>query len=435
MENKLKSSVLLRMTIVGLLTLLLLIPAAYVESLISERESRRDSAVTEVSDKWGKAQHLVGPVLTVPVEKVSIDEKGKRYVFTDQLHLLPDDVTIEAVVRPEIRYRGIYNTVVYGSTLDIKATFLADLNQEVATDARPKFEEAFVTMGIRDLKGVKQLSRFRWNQAELEFEPGVKTGGVVDAGISAKIPLSTGRNTYSFSVKLDLNGTSELLFVPVGKETRVSMSAPWGTPSFVGSFLPEERSVEKDHFTARWKVLSLNRNFPQRWLNNAHSVDGSAFGVKLMVPIDEYQKTTRAAKYAIMFIALSFLSFFLVEVLGNVQLHPVHYSLVGFALLLFYLFLLSLSEYISFDRSYAIAAVAVLGLVVGYAKAILKNILVALRLGALIAALYGFMYVILQMQDYALLFGSFGLFVILAAVMYLTRRINWFAIGKTPQTS
>ncbi len=432
----LKSSVILRMSIICVLTLILLIPAAIVGSLISERESRRNEAVLEISSKWGDAQHLVGPLLTIPFERVTVDEKGKRHTFIEQLHLLPDDLAIQTTLQPEIRYRGIYHAVLYGSSINIQAHFSFDTNKESASPGvRLRPENAFLTLGIRDLKGVKNVSAGRWNDKDLQFDPGVNSGDLVQIGISTKAPLSPRVQTYSLSLKLELNGAGEISFTPVGKETRVSIDGLWGNPSFVGSFLPETRTVHPDSFSAGWKILNLNRNFPQRWVNNAHSLHGSAFGVKLLLPIDEYQQTTRAAKYAIMFIALSFLAFFLVEILGNVHLHPVHYSLIGFALLLFYILLLSLSEYLAFGQSYVLAAAAVLGLVAGYAKAILRNTFVAILLGVLLALLYGFMYVILQMQDYALLVGSIGLFVILAVVMYLTRRIDWFAVGKTHQTS
>ena len=436
MENKLKSSVILRMSIIAMLTVLLLIPAAIVGSLISERESRRNEAVLEMSSKWGDAQHLVGPLLTIPFERVTVDEKGKRHTFVEQLHLLPDDLAVQTTLQPEIRYRGIYHAVLYGSSIDIQAHFTFDAYDEsVSPGVRLRPENAFLTLGIRDLKGVKHVSPARWNEKDLQFDPGVSSGDIVQLGISTKAPLNSRVRTYSLSLKLELNGASEISFTPVGKETRVSISGPWGNPSFIGSFLPATRTVNPNDFSAGWKILNLNRNFPQRWVNNAYSLNGSTFGVKLLLPIDEYQQTTRAAKYAVMFIALSFLAFFLVEILGNVQLHPVHYSLVGFALLLFYVLLLSLSEYLTFGQSYVLAAVAVLALVAGYAKAILHNFFVAILLGALLALLYGFMYVILQMQDYALLVGSVGLFVILAVVMYLTRRIDWFSVGKTPQTS
>jgi inner membrane protein len=208
------------------------------------------------------------------------------------------------------------------------------------------------------------------------------------------------------------------------------MSSKWRSPSFTGNFLPEKREITSDGFRAEWSVSQLNRNFPQSWSGETYAIDNSAFGVKLYSPVDQYQKVTRAVKYAILFIVLTFMAFFLTEIFTGVLIHPIQYTLIGLAIILFYVILLSLSEHIPFLSSYAIASAGVIFLISAYAKSVLKGKRSAVIIGTILLGLYLFLYVTLQLEDFALLLGSVGLFAILAVVMYLTRRINWFDIGK-----
>ncbi len=234
---------------------------------------------------------------------------------------------------------------------------------------------------------------------------------------------------------VDLNGSEQIQVVPVGKVTDLSVASHWADPSFVGSFLPSRRNVTKTDFTADWRVLHLNRNFPQNWIGAREDLRGSAFGVRLIVPIDEYQKNSRAAKYAILFIALMFLAFGMTDVLARVTFHPIHYALVTLALILFYVLLLSLSEQIGFNGAYLLAAIAVLALVVIYLYGLTQRARVSSALGGLLLVQYVFLFVLMQLEDYALLVGSLGLFVLLSVVMYLTRKIDWFTVGETEEVA
>ncbi|MBC8156087.1 MAG: inner membrane CreD family protein, partial [Bacteroidetes bacterium] len=250
---------------------------------------------------------------------------------------------------------------------------------------------------------------------------------------------------------INLNGSTQLRFLPFGKQTTVRLRSPWATPSFTGSFLPDQRSVSTQGFVASWKVLQFNRNFPQQGLGNflyrptesatnpsrngevVHKESGSvgqmdqtAFGVTLLLPVDEYQKTMRSAKYGILFVALTFVAFFFVEILDRRRIHPIQYLLVGFAICLFYLLLLSLSEHISFDRAYLVGSAIILALVTFYVRYVFQNLRLTVVFSGVLALLYGFFYSLLQLDDYSLLLGSFGLLLILGVIMYLTRNVNWY---------
>lgn len=439
-----KKSVGLRMLVILLLTLVMLIPAAFVEDLITERQQRRDGVIGEVSEKWGGIQTLSGPVLSVPFKNVVqtqvTDDKGvvstKAETVTSYAHLLPDTIAVAVELKPEVRYRGIYEIILYRS----RVTMRGRLSLEGLKNLSVKLDDVYwndvvLTLGIGDVKGIRDSVAILWSGQHLLANPGVVTTDVVSSGITAKPTITRadadGAAQYEFSVELNLNGSGELYCTPLGRETRMRVAANWANPSFVGAYLPEAREVTADSFQAQWKVLHLNRNYPQQWTGVASpAVRESAFGVKLRLALDEYQKTLRSAKYALMFIVLTFLSFFMAEVLTKRVIHPVQYVLIGLALTIFYTLLLSICEQMNFNRAYFISSVAVIGLITFYTRSVLRSTLAAAVIAGILVVLYGFLFIVLQLQDYALLMGSIGLFVILALVMYITRTVDWFGVGS-----
>jgi len=429
--NKLKYSIGIRLSIVAFLTLTLLIPSVLIQNLISERKNRRNSVAGEISQKWGREQTIVGPIITVPYKYYYKTGNKVEHVIR-YAHFLPDNLNIKGVVTPEVRYRGIYKVIVYNSKLSISGNF-ASLNLNSLNVPPEDFllNDAFVSVGISDMTGIKDFIKINWDNKEYLANPGIASNDVLKSGISISPNLNTGPKSH-FDFELNLNGSSGLLFSPVGKQTNVQLTSDWPNPSFTGNFLPVEREVNASGFTSRWKVLHLNRNFPQQWLGANKEVSKSTFGVNLLPSVDEYQKTMRTAKYAIMFISLTFLTFFMIELLSKKIIHPVQYLLIGFALLIFYTLLLSISEYLVFKLAYLIAATVIILLITVYSYSVLSDkIKTGIILGVLII-LYGYLYILLQLQDYALLFGSIGLFVVLALVMFLTRKIDWFEIMGNP---
>ena len=431
-ESKLKSSVILRMVIVAALTLLLLIPTVFVDSLVSERSSRRASATLEVSKSWGSAQTLIGPILSIPFKEVSKDKKGAGSFSIRYAHFLPKNLLIKGSLKPEIRYRGIYKVPLYNSHFVIEGQFSApDLNKLRISADNVLWDDAFITFGITDLKGVRDTVNLQWNATRYRSEPGVLSDELLAAGLTFKPRLEKAQGLYAFSFPLSLNGSSEIRFVPVGEVTEVVLDSPWGNPSFVGSFLPHTHSITDDNFHAEWKILNVNRNFPQAWIEGRYKVVESSFGASLYLAVDQYQKTDRSVKYALLFIALTFVSFFLSEIIAKTVFHPIQYTLVGFALILFYVLLLSLSEHIGFNLAYLIGSAGIVFLITVYAFWMSANRTITLVIFLVLVALYSFLFVTLQLQDYALLLGSVGLFVVLFIVMYLTRNIDWFSINRS----
>lgn len=426
----LKNSIGLRIVIIGFLSLVLLIPVLMIQSVIKERQGRFTETQNEISSKWGGTQNITGPLLVIPRIRRITSAAGEKHIFNENIYILPDELKMSGEVIPQVRYRGIYKTVVYTSDIDFSGAFDTHNLKDFENESDILLDDAYLVLGISDLKGINHALDITWQKQKIQALPGIKDNGPLLSGITFKIPVNDDNNKYNFQFNLNLNGSTDLFFTPVGKVTMLELSSDWPDPIFTGSFLPENRDVSDQGFSASWKILNYNRNYPQQWVGNAYKLNDSDFGVSFKFLVDIYQKTERTTKYAIMFIALTFLTFFMFEILGKKLLHPVQYVLIGFALLVFYTLLLALSEYIGFDWSYLVAAIAIISLITSYSKSILQSRYGVLTVSGILIFLYFYLYIILQLQDFSLLIGSIGLFIILALVMYLTRKVDWFNVKK-----
>jgi inner membrane protein len=337
-----------------------------------------------------------------------------------------------------VRRRGIYEVPVYTAGLHGSGSFQKPSFTEWGIPPDDiLWDKAYLSIGVKDVRGIRRGVSLVWGSKALQLSPGGEVSGLWSTGL--RVPISglaqaPEKELYRFAFDLSVQGSEDLKFLPLGKQTSVSLSSAWADPSFSGGFLPESRQVSDKGFQASWSVPYFGRSYPQQWLEpeaekvlNDEAVEGSEFGVSLYMPVDVYQKTERSVKYGMLFIVLTFMAFFLFEVFSPVALHPLHYLLVGSALCLFYLMLLSVSEQIPFGTAYAVSSVAIVLLISGYSLAILKGKGRALAMSGMLALLYGYLYVLLQAEDYALLLGSVGLFTILATVMYLTRKVDWYS--------
>jgi len=433
--SRIRNSVITRLLVIAGLVMTLLVPVEMIKGVIHEREQRRVGVITEVSSKWGGEQTITGPILSVPYTEYLTDEKGHKKTSISHAHLLPDQLNITGTVKPETRRRGIYQVVLYNAELQVNADFQKKGLTELGINEKDiHWEGATISMGVPDLRGVKENNLVTWNNEKIPINSGISAAPVMESGVSARVPISARQDKYSFQMRLNLNGSGQISFVPLGKVTTVQLTSPWKDPSFTGMFLPDGRVVNNQGFSASWKVLNLNRNYPQQWTGKNDKVLESAFGAQFFCPVDEYQKSMRTVKYAALFIVLTLVAFFLTEVTNKTRVHPIQYLLIGFAICLFYLLLLSISEHTSFALAYPVSAIASTLLVATYSREILKSTRIAITIGSLMTFLYGFLYVTLQLEDYALLIGSLGLFALLGVVMYLTRKINWYAIAPDEGT-
>jgi inner membrane protein len=432
-----RTSALARLAVMGVLMFLLMFPLLLVYSLVSERAHTRAVAAHEIAGFHGGAQTLGGPVLTIPYRTVWTDNEGKLREAVHRAHFLPEELTVEGVLEPAIRERGIFEVVVFRAVLRVTGRFpVPDLSQLRPVPEEPLWSDASLSVGVSDPKGIARRMTVNLDGAEEVFTPGAPDVDLFAAGVQARVRgLTPDRRPLAFEIAVELNGTGELGFLPGGNETTVRLTSTWPHPGFIGGPLPESRDVSGAGFTAAWNVPYFGRGYPASWTSASGNreqlraqASASAFGVSLVQPIDIYRQAERAVKYAALFIVMTFVIFFLWEVMGGALLHPVQYLLVGFALCVFYLLLLSLAEHAGFDAAYAIAACSTIGLIAGYWGLVLRSLRPGLGLGAALTALYGFLYMLLRLEDYALLAGSVGLFATLALLMYVTRRVDWYSL-------
>ena len=417
---------------IGGLALALQIPVLFIGDLVRERRSTRDAAVEEMGSTWGGAQRLAGPFLVVPyrVPSADADRAPAEAVAT----FLAAELTVAADLRTERLRRGLFEAPVYRTTIVLSGAFEPPDFAQWAPSHEVFWERAEVAFDISDVRSISTGARLRWGETDLDFEPGtgLRAGG--RTGIHARVggPWQGG-GARTFQATLDLAGSASMRVAPTGQATTVEITGDWPDPSFRGAWLPAERELRGDGFSAVWRISHLGRGYPQSWRGTAYGreIDSATVGVDLLTPVDPYRQSVRSLKYSLLFLALTLGVTWLFEVLGGARLHLVHYALIGAALCLFYLLELALSEHIGFPAAYAVAASLVVVTNGAYARSLLAPRRAALLAGVL-CILYTGMYVLLQLDDYALLAGAGALFLILAAIMYATRAVDWHAAGSKP---
>jgi len=444
--------------IIALLILVLLIPGAMIKNLIEERQKYSRETVEKINDKWSRSQTLCAPLLIIPYTTTKIKADKTPYYEEHALYITPKSLKINASLTPEERYYGIYKAILYKSEIRFKGDFsgLADLKIE---NSELHFDKAQVAIGITDLRGVTENPDFKMGGKTLETTVGMvklfsvyETPAVEDAGISnSRISYSRAKNisgktlivnlknilladnlpqSLNFDCTMKLNGSGSINFIPIGQHTAVTVNGQWQSPSFVGSFSPES-TIDNKQFSAVWNILSFNREIPEMWSdNNVSDLGDNSFGVNLIETVDHYQQNMRSAKYAILFIALTFVVFFFVEIFTKKPIQFFQYVLVGIALILFYSLLLSLSEQIGFGWAYLAASAATISLITIYFYSLIKQKPATLILAGILVVLYAFLYIILQVEDFALLFGSIFLFVILGVIMFVSNKIK-IGVGES----
>lgn len=442
---KTKFTLFLRIALLGFLVLLLLIPTFMVRGLINERAFYQNDIVRGIAQSWGDRQSIGGPVLVVPYkwrEKTQYTD-NKNIVRTeivehiDNAYFLPETLKISGSVPSKILTRhGIFQVPVYEAQLQVEGRFLrpnfAALEIE---EADVVWDKAFVLIKASQPKGLREGVTVDWNGSKTSVSPLIGTADLLGTNLSARVPMTGAKDVQDFDFKFAIKaaGSQDLEFIPLGNDTQVHLESDWPHPNFSGDYLPTDRNVTEKGFTADWQVSGLGRNLPQQFKRGdirQESLIVPSFQTTFMKPVDIYQLSDRAAKYSVLFIFLTFLGFFLFEILGKLKVHPVQYLLVGFALCLFYLLLLSLSEHIAFAASYAIAATATVALITAYMSRLLR-FRKTLLLSGVLSGLYAYLYNLLQAEDGSLLMGSIGLFAILALVMFLTRKIDWYSVSET----
>lgn len=323
-SNYIERSITLKIVSVGILILLLLIPAGMIQNLICERQSRRDFVVNEISQKWGDCQTITGPFITVPFKTFFKNNDGKTQFNLNYLHILPETLDVIGEIKPEVRYRSLFEAVLYNIKLQFSGNFKLPLKSQLNIDQENiLWDKAYLSLGITDMRGIQDKIIINFNDAVYDANPGIKTTDLADAGVGTLIDLLTPNEPNKFSFALELNGSEQISLIPVGKSNAIKINSSWPSPSFNGAFLPTTREVNKNGFSANWKILHLNRNYPQFWEGAQYNVTPSAFGLQLILTADIYQKSMRLAKYSIMFLIFTFAAFFFSEIINKRRVHPI----------------------------------------------------------------------------------------------------------------
>jgi len=439
-------SLTLKLGAIALLILLLLIPLLMINGVIEERQQLRDGVLEDIARSSSYSQRLSGPLMVVPYRKVvrtwkTHEKTNQRYQEIGEergrLYFLPERFELDGQVQTELRSRGIYEARLFHADNHISGHFSLPEQLGIKEDfADYQFDRPFLSVGISDIRGIENALKLELSGQKLDFVPGSQVGWLGE-GVHVTLPaLDTKQATeLAFGFDLRLQGTGVLQILPVGKTSKVSLTADWPHPSFIGNYLPAQREITDQGFSANWQTSFFSTNL-QEVLNDCvaggdcAALSGRSFGVSFIDPVDQYLKSDRAIKYALLFIVLTFAGFFLFEVLKSLAVHPVQYALVGVALAFFYLLLLSLSEHIGFGLAYLVSASGCVLLIGFYVCHVLRSVRHGLSFSAGLAALYGLLYGLLSAEDYALLMGSLLLFGLLGVFMVLTRKLDWYGIGQ-----
>jgi inner membrane protein len=433
------------------LILLLVIPLVLVSALISERENRAQAVRREVGQLWGPEQRMIGPVLVVPytvrLETVQGDKRveqlqERRAVFT------PDTLEVMGHVDAKTLHRSIFEVPVYAARLKLSGRFAAPRIADVAPDVvAVRWRDAAFALALSGVSGLKETAILKvTGAADIPFAPSIGFPATHLFGIHAKLAGAGGvllpdpeqpLPAFSFAVDLVFNGSVSLSVAPVARETRVSLASDWPHPSFSGAFLPDERQITATGFAAAWKIPHLARSVPETWSlteGGLERLEPYAFGVTLVDPVDFYSLVNRATKYGTLFVALAFMAVLCLELIAARRVHPVQYLFTGIALIFFYVLLLSLAEHLGFAQAYLAAAVATGAMLAVYVGATLASVARGFVMLAVFAVTYGVLYLILQLEDYALLAGAILGFLALTIVMFVTLRVDWSG-GSAPYRS
>ncbi|MBE9490708.1 MAG: cell envelope integrity protein CreD [Bacteroidetes bacterium] len=440
----LKTSITARMLMVGFLTLVLLIPLSFIENLITERSLRQQDVVNEINQKWGNQVLVYGPILKLPYKTYSTtstyNEKNKDYIKETKTHIkyayiFPETLESNVDVDSKTLKRGNYESAVFTTQMNFSGNYIKPkLESKGIKDKDIVWGKATIIIKTSNLKGIKNEVSLKLNNDSYVFETNFNNDSKTYNGYLDE--LETGyineddlqkNKLINFNFNIAFNGSKLIQLIPTGKTTTIKMTSNWKDPSFTGNFLPDDETKEitAEGFKAEWKVLHINRPFSQSYLNKIPNLNEFAFGTKFIVLVDEFQKSERSVKYGFLVIGLTFLIFFLIQTLSKIPIHPFQYLMIGIALTMFYTLLVSISEHSNFLKAYLIAGVSVIALITLYSKSILKTFKFPLFICVSLTTLYTFIYVIIQLENYALLVGSIGLFIILASVMYASRKIDW----------
>ncbi|WP_312339142.1 cell envelope integrity protein CreD [Sphingobacterium sp.] len=469
--ERVSNSTVLKLLVIFFLSLILLIPLSLISDLIEERKNREQEVAAGITLNWGKDQVVSSPILAIPyretiplsAEKI---QKSNLREETKWIFILPKTSNITTDITPQHLSRGIYTSVVYHSNMTLEGSFdKISLEKLEIPKEDIDWKGSKLIFGLQDFKGLGKRPSLNWDGDELTFDPDFNNLKLFNQNLVCSVPLDPQKKNSLYKIKLNLKGSRSLNFLPLGDQTNIQAKGNWANPSFTGAFLPSKRSTGTSNFSASWEIPSFNRKLPQQWTGDARPIyqfdtnlentndrneqktaQNSASAVttvnslldntdmitiNFLPDINNYQKTTRVAKYGILVIILTFTSLLFTEVIKKKRIHIIQYILIGAAMVLFYTLLLALSEHIGFNLAYLTASIATVMLIGSFIKSITKDQKSAVLLSSILGLFYLFIYILMQLRDYSLVAGTIGIFIILAILMRVSTKINWYQFDNS----
>jgi inner membrane protein len=422
-----QDSILVKIVVITVLILLLLIPSSWIQDLVDERQDIQVKMGNAVSDSWSGSQLVQGPVLVIPYNKPS----GAAGTSVGHIYLLPDDVHIKAVLKMGEFEKSVFSTTVYTSKIGVEGNFAQPNLAKLGIDAgQVMYDKARLLFSISDIKGLLNNPPVKIQGQSYIPELAPAEGNPFDQALQVSLAVPATGN-IAFSYDLDLKGSNEINFLHIGKTTDVQFTSDWATPQYNGRYLPDTHDSTANGSSAKWHRLYYNRPFPQQWLNdntvlkNPKAISEATFGVRLQPLVDEYRKVTRTNRYATLIILLTFVSLLLTELIRKQPIHLFNYTLIGAAMIVYYILLLSFAEKVGYNYAYLISSTATIALISFFTASLLHNKAAAALFALILTVFYGFIFIIIQLEQYSLMVGAIALFVIVAALMYFSRKINW----------
>ena len=470
--EKVSNSTVLKLFVIFFLSLILLIPLSLISDLIEERKNREQEVAAGITLNWGKDQVVSSPVLAIPYrETIPLSaEKTQKSNLREEMKwifVLPKTSNIATDIMPQHLSRGIYNPVVYNSNMTLEGSFdKISLEKLEIPHEQIDWKGSKLIFGIQDFKGLGKRPSLNWDGNELTFEPDFNNLKLFTQNLVCPVPLDPQKTDNRFKIKLNLKGSRSLNFLPLGDQTNIQAKGNWANPSFTGAFLPSKRNTETSNFSASWEIPSFSRKLPQQWTGDARPIfqfdnnnlenanesneqkaaqtvpatvvsannlldNKDMITINFLPDINNYQKATRVAKYGILVIILTFTSLLFTEVIKKKRIHIIQYILIGAAMVLFYTLLLALSEHLGFNLAYLTASIATVMLIGSFIKSITKDQKSALLLSSILGLFYLFIYILMQLRDYSLIAGTIGIFIILAILMRVSTKINWYQFDNS----
>lgn len=425
-----------KLSVIFFLILFIQIPISYVRELIYERQQMKNVAQREIAQRWGGENAIGTPLikLSIPQKTVNTNQRIIKAEAMKVQLLEAMNTSVDITLDVSKRYLGIYEAAIYKAHITMQGNIM------IPPDILSEDMKSAVFIPLDSLRNIKNIKGFKINQKSMEYKP-ISSSFNGLKGFEIPLPADVLKESVNFYISLELAGSENLNVLPLADSTDIQMASNWNSPSFTGNRLPDEREISTTGFQAKWQVHNVikgvNPDSPSADVSAQSGISGQnkIIGVRTIIPANIYQVNERSVKYSFLVVLLSFAGFFLAELFFKLRLHPFQYLLIGASLSVFYLLLLSVSEYLTFNVAFLISSVAIISLISTYCSVVLKQKIRGIYSGMIFAVLYLFIFILIKQEQSSLLMGSIAIWLVLALIMFITRKIDWYAVSFDSRNS